>query len=137
MDRDRLAPAPLRRRGRPTKYTVDRIEQIEYALATGQTKRAAAATAGIGHSAFYEWLRVDPEFAERVEQAIRLCERAYVERIRLAAVEGKTTRWYGAGGELVLERREFDWQAAAWLLEHHPEHRWESPHVSRMRAKDC
>lgn len=136
MNGDRPETAPLRRRGRPTKDTVDRIEQITYALATGHTKRAAAAAAGVGHSTFYEWLRADPEFAERVEQAIRLCERALVERIRLAASEGRVTRWYGANGEVVMERREFDWRAAAWLLEHHPALRWEGPYVSRSPADD-
>jgi hypothetical protein len=94
---------------------------IVEALAEGKSRRAAAAAAGISHETFYQWRHADPEFAEMADRAIQIYGNSLVERIRLAVAEGVTTRWYDAQGNVLLERREFDWHAAAWLLEHHPD----------------
>lgn len=84
--------------GRKTKYTPERVQKITQAIALGATQRLACLYAGVGHTAFHEWMERKPEFAEAVKEA-----------------EGR-----GAIGWLAkIEKAANDdtWQAAAWKLE--------------------
>jgi hypothetical protein len=81
------------------KKTPERIEAILAALRLGNTRRAAAACADVGKSAFYEWLEEDRTLADAVEKAEAEAEAFYLRAVQKAATDPKT------------------WTAAAWWLE--------------------
>ena len=68
----------------------------------GGYRQAAAASAGVSKSVFFEWMKEDKEFAERVKRAERDAEQALVAQIRAHA----TTTW--TAGAWLLERRRPD-----------------------------
>lgn len=96
--------------GRTTLLNKDRLDRVCSALRAGNTRRAAAAYAGIDDGTFLEWMRrgqgndkVRPktdlyaEFADAVKKAEAESEVALVATVRTAAQRA--------------------WQASAWLLE--------------------
>src|SRR5262245_24838297 len=61
--------------GRPTKYTPERVQRIETALAAGATYRLACGYAGISEATFTRWRERYADFAEllaRVEASAAL-----------------------------------------------------------------
>lgn len=54
--------------GRPTVMTKEVISKLEFAFANGCTDLEACLYAGISHTAMYDWIKLNPEFAERKEQ---------------------------------------------------------------------
>jgi transposase len=100
------APAAVRptRTGRPSKFTVERQEQILEAIRGGNYLETAARAAGVGKSTFYEWLERFPDFADAVESA-----RAEAEARNVAIIE---------------KAAQASWQAAAWWLERSFPYRW-------------
>jgi len=90
-------------RGRPTKYTPDRVKKIIEAIKLGVAYVDAASYAGVGLATFNEWRDRYPEFAEAVEEAAGQAVVANMAKIQKAATEGS-------------------WQASAWILERrHPD----------------
>ena len=61
---------------RPTEKTEDTIQKLEQAFMDGATVLTACEIAGIGSSTFYDWLKDDEEFSERMEIA-----RNYIDSI--------------------------------------------------------
>lgn len=74
------------------------------ALKDANTRRAAAAAAGISEATLARWIADDEGFADSIKKAEADAEQTLVKHIRKEA----------AGGT---------WQAAAWLLERHPQFR--------------
>lgn len=87
---------------RPPKLSPDIQQRIVQAISTGNTRRTAAAYAGIGERTLYTWLARKSGQYEQFRQAIQKAEAdaevANVTLIRQAATGGT-------------------WQAAAWWLE--------------------
>ncbi len=98
MQRNDRRPA-----GRRTIRSAEREQAVLNALRVGNTRRAAAAAAGIGKTLFYAWME-DGTFADAVEKAEADAELRFVGVIAKAAPAS--------------------WQAAAWWLErrHHEDY---------------
>jgi hypothetical protein len=92
-------------RGRPSKYTPERVKRITDALAAGNSRRAAAAYGGISDDALGAWVRNFADFAEAVKSAEAQAEVSHVANIAQAARGGS-------------------WQASAWWLERRRHQEW-------------
>jgi len=131
-------------------------------LRRGGTRKAAAAAAGVSTVTFNNWCdhREVPRgvllpnqleeggppvdfsgmsFGDAVLRATDEAADFLNQRIMAAAVEGyKETFHYGRNGSLLRSVKEFDWKAAAWLLEHNPDMRkdWSPPKIVEMSGPD-
>lgn len=139
------------------KLTPERAMIVLGALRRGATRTAACAMAGISYETFARWLDHrrcppgtvlpdydDPEnnpsidftgmpFHEAVTRAQQAAADFLQSRIMAAATDGyKETFHYGRNGSLLRSVKEYDWKAAAWLLEHNPEFRREWAAPTRM-----
>ena len=94
-----------RKRGRPTKYTPDRVDKILSLLRAGNTRRAASLASGVTYTTFAEWVLAFPDFAEQVEMAEGEAESVHIQNILRAASTGS-------------------WQASAWWLERRRHGEW-------------
>lgn len=56
---------------RPTKYTPDRVQKILESIANGDSNKVAAAKGGINLDTFYEWLKSNTEFSDKIKEARR------------------------------------------------------------------
>jgi hypothetical protein len=83
---------------RPSKYTPATVKKITDALSAGNTRRAAAAYAGIDVRTMERWARRYAAFAASLLQVEAACEVGHVAAITKAARDG-------------------DWKASAWWLE--------------------
>lgn len=68
-------------RGRPTKWSDERREQLLEAARSGMTIEGCARAAGIGVSTLYEWLDNFPEFSEAFNRARGEGERQLVDEV--------------------------------------------------------
>lgn len=139
--------------GRPTKFTPGRIAVILSHIRGGTTRVASCAIADIDRHTLQEWEKADPPlllpediklpalgsdaadavddvyekgtpFPAALARAESEAEAFFVERIRKAGTESaKVTYVYDRQGTLLREVHEYDWRAAAWLLDHNPKHR--------------
>ena len=92
-------------RGRPSKYTPERVKRITDALAAGNSRKAAAAYGGISDDALGAWMRRFADFADAVKSAEASAEVAHVANIAQASRDGS-------------------WQASAWWLERRRHAEW-------------
>jgi transposase len=90
---------------RPTKYTPERAQQIVDALTAGNTRRAAAAAAGVSEDSLERWLGRFAGFAGAIQKAEAEAELDHVGTIQAAAANGS-------------------WQASAWWLERRRSDDW-------------
>lgn len=89
-------------RGRPAYSDAVRDKILRY-LRAGYTRAAAAGSAGVHRSTFFDWMAKDPEFAEQVEIAEEAAHGIYANRLAAQARAGSvraTAFW--------LERRRPD-----------------------------
>jgi hypothetical protein len=91
-------PEKRRKPGRPSKYTIETVQEVLEGFALGLDQQTACAAAGVSVPTFCEWKVQYPELEEAVKAARSAGERQLVKIITSAAK-------YGA------------WQAAAWMLE--------------------
>ena len=91
--------------GRKSKHTPARQEAVLQSLRNGNTRRTAAAQAGIDHATFYRWME-KATFRDAVEAAEAQAEQAHVAVVATAALKGK-------------------WQASAWWLERRRHKDWQ------------
>jgi hypothetical protein len=82
---------------RPSKMTDARVSTLLMALREGNTRRAAAAHAGIDHATFYRWLETNATFRDAIQKAEADAE---VRHVAIVAQAGQR-----------------NWQASAWWLE--------------------
>jgi transposase len=82
---------------RPTKRTPDRERRLLQAIREGNTRKAAAAYAGVDQDTIARWCHRSADFADNLSRAEAESEVALVAIVRKAAVD--------------------DWRAAAHLLE--------------------
>lgn len=75
-------------RGRPSKYSEERVNDILSAAQRGTTIEGCARAAGIHHSTLYDWLDAKPEFSEAFNRA-----RAKGEQRLVDAVEEKDPKF--------------------------------------------
>lgn len=147
--------------GAPEKFSAATAAVVLAALRRGATRSGAAAIAGVTRHTFNVWLdhRVCPpgtilpgvregdpdddfsgmEFVEAIEIATQQAGDFLASRILVAASDAaKVTYHYGRNGQLIREVREFDWKAAAWLLEHNPDLRkdWIAPKTLEVSGPD-
>lgn len=107
---------------RPTKRTKERIETICDALRSGNTRRAAAAAAGISEDTLRNWEQSYSGFSELLARAEADAERGYLKIIETAAkprkvVKRKVKKVPGVGTIIeYTEYEEIDWNAARWWL---------------------
>ena len=146
---------------RPEKFNGASCTVVLAALRRGATRSAAASVAGVTRHTFNVWMdhRVVPdgvrlpalnpdeepidfsgmEFCDAVEMVQEMAGDFLANRILIAASDAaKITYHYGRNGQLIREVREFDWKAAAWLLEHNPDLRkdWIAPKSLEISGPD-
>jgi hypothetical protein len=92
-------------RGRPSKYTPERVKRITAALAAGNSRKAAAAYGGITIETLCAWERQFLDFSTAVKSAEAQAEVSHVANIAQAARGGS-------------------WQASAWWLERRRHAEW-------------
>jgi hypothetical protein len=63
-------------RGRPSKFTPEVIGKLEQAFSIGCSNEEACSYAEINADTFYEWLKLHPEFSERIK---RLKEKPFLK----------------------------------------------------------
>lgn len=68
-------------RGRNSKRTEERVEEILEAAREGTTVEGCCRAAGIGVSTLYDWFDRDPELSERFNRARHQGERRLVEEV--------------------------------------------------------
>lgn len=111
----------MAKRGRRVKRTVEIDKKIETALATGNTRRAACAFAGISESTFQRWFEKYDDFGALVARSEARCEVQMTAIIYKASQEREVvvTKTVKRGNDVITEtvvKKEFDWKAAlAWL----------------------
>lgn len=111
----------MAKRGRRVKRTVEIDKKIETALATGNTRRAACAFAGISEDTFGRWIEKYADFADLVARSEARCEVQMTAIIYKASQEREVTvtKTVRRGNDVITEtvvKKEFDWKAAlAWL----------------------
>lgn len=105
--------------GRPSKLTRTVQARIVEALEGGNTRRAAAAAAGVDASTMRRWMKRGEDgdtdfraFCAAVKKAESVCQKRCLDLINSAAAAGK-------------------WQAAAWVLER----RWPESWARRAGEK--
>lgn len=109
--------APLAKKiGAPSRRTPEIAARIVEALKIGETYAGACAYAGISQSMFYEWKATDPEFLERVENALAELRMVHLARIE-AAAQGDPAE-PAVGSKPAKPAKKGDWRASAWMLEH-------------------
>jgi len=111
---------PPGRRGRKSKLTPERAEQIVELIADGNYATVACRAAGIAQTTLYEWLKLGRKteakykhywsFREQYELAEATAEADCVATITRIATEGKKARG--------------DWRAAMTFLERRYPDRW-------------
>ena len=89
---------------RPSRLTPQAEAAIIQAIAGGNTRKTAAAYAGVTDTTLYRWLATKPEFRKSIEKAEADAIAASVALIRMAA--------------------RTQWQAAAWWLERRYSEEW-------------
>ena len=105
------------RPGKPTKRTKAVEAALLLALEKGMTRRAACAIVHIDRGTLRDWTEKDPAFATAVTRAREASEAGYVDVVKRAATEGKVTEYFDPRGNLSRRVTEYDWRAAAWMLE--------------------
>lgn len=90
---------------RPSKRTPEREASITAALARGNTRRAAAAAAGVTERTFERWMARFVGFVAAVEKAEADAELMHVANVAKAAEDGT-------------------WTASAWWLERRRADEW-------------
>jgi hypothetical protein len=95
----------MTKRGRPSKYTPERVKRITDALAAGNSRKAAAAYGGITLETLCAWERNFLDFSTAVKSAEAAAEVGHVANIAQAARGGT-------------------WQASAWWLERRRHAEW-------------
>lgn len=90
---------------RPTKYTRARAATICEAIKDGNTRKVAAALAGIGESTMFDWMARFQSFRTAIEKAEAEAEAAHVANVKREADDGT-------------------WQASAWWLERRRRDDW-------------
>lgn len=91
---DELSTRP---EGRPTLKTEDTIKKLEDILRLGASDRAAYSYAGISGVTFYDWIKKDEAFSNRMESARQYAIIAARQNIVRSIVEDKdldTSKWY-------------------------------------------
>ena len=60
---------PKNQGGRPTKLTDEVVGKLTDGISNGLTIREACVYAGINHDTFYEWLKQNPKFSDKIEDS--------------------------------------------------------------------
>lgn len=92
-------------KGRPSKYTPERVKKFLEGLETGLTRQAAAGLIDTDQVTVFSWMKTEPGFAEQVETAEQRAEARFTAVIARAANNG-------------------DWQAAKYWLSHRRRRDW-------------
>lgn len=105
--------------GRPSKYNSAIARKICQSVASGCSREAAAALAGISPSTLQEWRNQLPEFSEGLQKADAQFERSAVREIRKAG------------------RKPRNWAANAWMLERRYPQKWGKVDRHLVRAENA
>lgn len=89
--------------GRPTKYTQTTVRKILKSLTSGNTRRAAAASAGVHYSTMADWQNEYPEFAEQVDRAVEVAISDRVDILSDSIKAAFDAKDYTTAGRLSLE----------------------------------
>lgn len=121
-------------------WSLKRASRLLASLASGNYRETAALASGLSKTTFYEWLDRSPMFRALVERAESDAEEAFAAVVKKAAVphlvRKTTVKTLPTGMAETTEvlTREFDWQAAAWLLSRRFGARWREQ--KRIDVKD-
>ncbi|MDE2098551.1 MAG: hypothetical protein KGL39_14955 [Patescibacteria group bacterium] len=93
----------MEERGRPTVMTAENIGKLEDAFSNGATDSEACFIAGIGTSAFYDYCKENPDFAERKEALKQMVKYQAKKNVAVAIRDGSLSlsQWF-------LEKRDED-----------------------------
>ena len=83
--------------GRPTIRTEAIVGKLESVLKLGVSDTAACAFAGISRDSFYEWLKNDDEFSDRIENAKNFAIVAARQVVVTSIIDDKnldSAKWY-------------------------------------------
>lgn len=82
--------------GRPTVMTLEVLAKLEEAFSVGATDKEAIFIAGISKDAFYDYCKINPDFADRKEALKDMpkyaAKKNIVNKINLGDVS--TSQWY-------------------------------------------
>ena len=106
----------LVRSGRPTRLTPEVQQKLIQAIATGNTRRTAAAYAGVSITTLEEWLARGKGTAPRAQTKIYADFADAVEKAEADAVATSVA--------LIRQASQRNWTAAAWWLERRYPQEW-------------
>lgn len=105
------------------KASNQRVKRLLGYLSDGNVRVTAVKASGIVYQTFLNWMDLSPAFAALVEEAEASALSDCVGIVKKAASPHKVTKrkTVTKDGEVITdevqETREYDWRAAAWLLE--------------------
>ena len=118
-----------RKRGRKTIFTPEIQNRIVQSLLACNYVETACAFAGIGVTAFYDWLnrgargqKPFDEFSKAVRDAQAQAEMKLIISIEKKA-NGRAPK-FDMKGKVIEQAIESDWRAGAWILERKFPERW-------------
>ena len=92
--------------GRPTKYTLRRVEVILQAIRDGNSHTCAAGLAGLDRGTFENWVANNSTFSTAVKAADAAAESFFVSKVRTAS---ELPQHWTAAMTWLERRRHEDW----------------------------
>lgn len=120
MDTPTVAPTAPRARVRALFSTVRQDRFLEAFTASGSIQTAAR-WSQCHRRAHYEWLKNDPSYAPRFEEALKAAARKFEDEAVRRAVHGTTKGVYYKGKKVAVEREYSDQLLALLLKANNPE----------------
>lgn len=121
----RKTKEPSTKNGRPTKLTIQKINEICHYIEHGNYLEVSAHIVGLSKKTVYNWLQIGKREREQAEQE----EREWSEDKKLYAYFSQEFEKAHAMAEardvaIITKASETVWQASAWRLERRTPQRW-------------
>lgn len=97
--------------GRPTKKTPEMVALLAAAIAEGMSFKSAAHLCGINSDTFWDWMKNDEEFSDKIKSARAVAVSESVQAIRSRLPQWQAMAWW-------LERIEYEDWGSKQRIEH-------------------